>query len=570
MNLFGFDVRGLDTGALVMAAQVLWFVAAGVTSVWLWKKSRLGLAPRVILALACSGHFLAWFVTMFPLPNVYGTNGSLDRENHLGWTQVIVAGNSPIRSFQVNQLSFEPLWPNLVALFSLYRAEQVNLTFQLAPLVVGLLCIASIYLCVSKGLGGHDDARIEGAFAAFFALLMASTVTDQTAPFRNPWALTFILKPNHAIGLVLMPWVLLALARADSWKRRLVAGVMLQFLGWAFVIHMAYVIGGFLVFVALSAAQRSPEWKRNLTDVAVAIGINLIVVSPYLYMLTEVFSALASNARFGLAPQSAHTFDGTLRLGPVFPLAIFGAWSLWRGTSRFGRILAAQFLGAQIIWQIYLALGLVRLGREMDEAFYWIRFMTALVAGISAWRLAQRVWPRLSRLRERMHEPALPMTVAASAVLALACFTAIPGWWNPPVMDRYFLSSLRPLPARVTSPTSYLRESADPLAVVAGDRIYARYVAAFGGHRVLIAESLNPPRDLRRRAEVERALALGQPADLITEGKSRYGLKYFLVTPSLLADYPGVTEESLRSRSDLRLVYQFGSGADRIAIFELL
>jgi hypothetical protein len=575
MNLFGFDVQRLDVPALVTRVHGVWWVLCALSFLYLVSRARRSEPTRswrLIVGLAIAGHALAWFVTMFPLPNVYGLNASKDRENHLGWTQVIVAGNSPIRSSQVNQLSFEPLWPNLAALASFYRADRVDFTFQIAPLVAGILFVLSVYICVSRGLGGDEAAKTEAAFGAFFALLLASSLTDQTAPFQNSWALTFLLKPNHALGLVLMPWVVLAVTRAKTWGQRLFSGFLLQVLGWAFVIHMAYVISGFLVFVALSWLMGRPERRQNTIDVAVAIGVNLVVVSPYLYMLVEAFSSLGTNPRFGLAPQSAHTLEATLRPGLVFPLALFGTWSLLRGPSRFGQALGAQFIAAHVNWQIYHGLGWLQLGREMDEAQYWVRFMSALVAGIGFARLGQIAAARLPRFAPRvMARGFAPGSPAIAAVLlAIAATSAIPDWWDPPTMDRYFSAALAPQPARVEAAAAFLRNRTDGHAVVAGDRSFARYVAAFGGRRVLISESLNPPRDIQRRAEVEAAIAQGLPRRLIDEGRARYGIRYLLVTPAFLAGYRYLSLGVLDARSDLRRVFDFGAGEARITIFELV
>jgi len=574
MNLFGFDVRTLDVEALAARIHLLWWVLSTLAVGWLIRKVRLsGPAKpwRAVLALAVTGHLLAWFVTMFPLPNLYGVNGSLDRENHLGWVQVIVAGNSPIRSFQVGQIHFEPLWPNLVALATLYRPEFIDLIMQVAPLVVGVLFLLSVHACFSRGLGGALESKNEAVFAGFFALLLASTWADQTAAFRNPWALTFILKPNHALGLVFTPIVLLAMARARTWAGRLWAGVLLHLLGWIFVIHMAFVISGFFVFAAWSWLEKRPERGRVILDVAAVTLIGTILVSPYFYMLREFVGATSVAARLGIQPQSAHTLDGTIRLGLLFPLALFGAWSLARGASVFGRILACQFVAAQVNWQIFHVLGAFQLGKEMDEGFYWIRFVTALVAGIGFWRLGRIAAPRVARLigRGALGEGALS-TATVAGLLVIAAPTALPGWWDPGRMDRYFTAALRPAPERVSVPAAFLRDRTDPKAVVVGDRLYARYVSAFGARRVLLAESLNPPGDFSRRVEVETAVVSGQPASLIEEGRQRYGLRYLLVTPAFLAGHPGVTLDSLQARPDLRQVFQSGAAEDRVTIFELL
>jgi hypothetical protein len=441
---------------------------------------------------------------------------------------------------------------------------------QIAPLLVGVLFILSTAICLSRGLGGDADSRHEAAFAGFFALLLASAYADQTAPFRNPWALTFMLKPNHALGLAFTPVVLLAMSRAQTARSRILAAVLLHILGWIFIIHMAFVVSGFLVFVALSWLQKRPERVRDAWSVAAVVGLGLVLVSPYFYMLREFVGATSVAPRLGIPPQSAHTLDGTVRLGLVFPVACFGALSLARGVNVFGRILASQFVAAQINWQIFHVLGVLQLAKEMDEAYYWLRFVTALVAGIGFFRLGRVVAPRLARLAPRMAPRASSSAVMVPWLLLMAVPSALPGWWEPPTMDRYFSAGLRPQPARVLAPTAFLRAQTSPGDVVAGDRVYARYVAAFGARRVLLAESLNPPGDFADRVAVESALVSGEPKARIESGRIRYGIRYLLVTPAFLSAHPGASLERLRARPDLHQVYEQGTGVDRVTIFELV
>jgi len=569
MNLFGFDVQTLDVTALIASVQVLWWLSCAAAVFVLARKGAEAVARpwRILIALAVLGHFFAWFVTMFPLPNTYGVNGSLDRENHLGWIEVIVAGNSPLRSFQVDQIHFEPLWPNLIALLSLKNPENIGVVLQTAPLAIGILFILSVFVCVAKGLSDEPESRMEGAFAAFFALLMASAYIDQTAPFRNPWALTFLLKPNHALGLALTPLVLLALSRVRSGRGHVGAVFLLLLLGWVFIVHMAFVISGLLVFAAVSWRQRNPERGQMVRDLGVVIALSVALLSPYFFMLREFVAATSVQARLGIQPQSAHTLDATLRLGLVFPLAVFGAWSLFAGASAFGKILASQFVAAQVNWQIYHLLGFLQLGKEMDEAFYWIRFITALVAGIGFFRLGRAA---LARVKWQPSGATFTLSATAALLLALVTPATLPAWWNPDRMDRYFEAARRPQPERVTAPARFLRDQTERSAVVAGDRVYARYVAAFGARRVLLAESLAPPWDFEARSEVEAAITRGAPASLIADGRVRYGIRYLLVTPSFLDAYPGVTLEGLRGRKDLQLVFEHGRGPDRVSIFEIL
>ncbi len=93
----------------------------------------------------------------------------------------------------------------------------------------------------------------------------------------------------------------LALARATTWRSRLWAGFVLQLVGWAFVIHMAFFVAGLAVFVGLSWITRSTERRRDLLDVATAVGANLLIVSPYLVMLIVAYPFLQGHDAYRLS-----------------------------------------------------------------------------------------------------------------------------------------------------------------------------------------------------------------------------------------------------------------------------
>jgi hypothetical protein len=90
-------------------------------------------------ASLCIGHTIGWFATMHPLANPYGANGSMDRENHLGWANVVSNGFPILRTFQVNHLHFEPLWPLLSAIAAGFNPDHIFAVFQWQPLVMGFL-----------------------------------------------------------------------------------------------------------------------------------------------------------------------------------------------------------------------------------------------------------------------------------------------------------------------------------------------------------------------------------------------------------------------------------------------
>ncbi len=198
----------------------------------------------------------------------------------------------------------------------------------------------------------------------------------------------FLLKPNHALGLCLAPLVLAAVARARGWRGRVAAGLALHLLGWAFVVHMAFVVAGLLAFVLLSWAWRLPERRRETLDVGAVVGVNLLAVSPYLVMLLRGYPFLKPLPMHTIAPYSAHLLEGLLAGGGLMlAAAVWGGRVLWARGDRLSRLWLAQALTALAVWAGYLVLSLLQMARELDEAYYWLRFHTAILAAIGAWDL---------------------------------------------------------------------------------------------------------------------------------------------------------------------------------------
>lgn len=567
LNLFAFDIEGIDVGGLCATTRLAFIALALLGAFLVARNSDDRSVGQTVLGIGAVGHSLAWFATMFLLPNVYGANGSMDRENHLGWANVVALGFSPLHTFQVDHLHFEPLWPLLTAIASGFEVDRVTLTFQWAPLFVGLALLLTIRHAWVQGSAESENARAEAAFAAVGALLLMATPGDFAGPFRNPWALTFLLKPNHVLGLVLTPLAALALARAGTWKTRLFAGFVLQLVGWAFVIHMALFVAGLVVFVILSWATKRGDRVKDLIDTGVTVGANLVIVSPYLVMLIVAYPLLQGDDSLRVSPFSERAIEGPLRLGALLLASAFGAWSTYRNGGRLGRILSSQWLAAQLIWQLFPALSIFGQAREQDEAFYWCRFWSGLFAGVGIFRAALLI---LARLRKDPVQHAARLGGRAGAVsIVLLLPSFLPTWWDPSTMDPYFIAAREPLPDWIAEPASFIRTQTPRDAVFAGDRNYARWIAAYGARRVLISSSLNLPRDTGRRVEIETALLRDGPKSLIAEGRNRYSIQFVLVTSDPMYQAPDVTVDMLADRSDLDRVYDRRFAAARVSIFRV-
>lgn len=565
-NLFGFDITQLDVPWFLNVCRVGFVVLALLAAARATRTRDDRRTGWIVLTVALCGHALAWFASMYPLPGVYGSNASMDRENHLGWANVMAAGFSPLRTFQVHHLHFEPLWPLLMAIASGFEVDRVALVFQWAPLVVGVALVVAIRFAWVRGGVSATAPETTAAFAALGALLLLAVPGDASGPFRNPWALTFLLKPNHALGLVLTPLAALALARATTWKSRLFAGFVLQTVGWAFVIHMAFIVAGLMVFVFLSWITKRAERRRDALDVVTAVGANLAIVSPYLVMLIVAYPFLQGSDAYRLSFFSERPLEGPLRLGLLFLLSAFGAWQTYKNGSRLGRILATQWLGAQLIWQGLPLLGFFGHAREQDEALYWCRFWTGLFAGTGGFTLARSV---LTPLRDVRGRTALLSSPAASALILLLP-SLVPAWWDPLRMDQYFVAGRAPLPDWIAEPTRFIRGRTDKNAVFVGDRDYARWIAAYGARRVLLSDSLNLPNDFRRRREIEAAaLGDGNP-ELLREGRERYSLQYVLVTSTPLPFAPAVTLAHIERLPHLKVIYDGAFADRRVLIFEIV
>lgn len=564
-DLFGLSIDGLDLPRFLAQSRLVFVAAALAAAAFAAIGSSARRTGRIVLAVALLGHTIAWFATMHPLANPYGANGSMDRENHLGWANVVANGFPILRTFQVNHLHFEPLWPLLSAIAAGYDVDRIFAVFQWQPLVMGFLLLFSVRYSWLKGGTASPTLEVEAAFAALGALLLLAAPGDHAGAFRNPWALTLLLKPNHTLGLVLAPLAALALSRAGTWKSRLWAGFVLQLVGWAFVIHMVLFVAGLFVFVALSWIEKRAERMKDLADAGTAVGANFVIVSPYLIMLLVAYPVRQTHAVPGLV-FSERPVEASLRMGVFFLLSVFGAWRAYRGGSRLGRLFAAQWLTAHLVWQAFPLLSLVRLAREQDEAFYWCRFWTGLFAGLG---LFQGLSLGLERLKIQARRTAPGAGAVAGIGLVILLPSIVPAWWDPSSMDQYFVAARRPIPDWIAEPMKFVRENTKKDDVFSADRNYARWIAAYGQRRVLLANSLNRPGDSDRRMAIEAAL-LGEGNEALREeGRVRYGLRYMLYTSPATEASIQIDLDVLKSRPHLETVYDREFEDRRVVILRI-
>jgi hypothetical protein len=565
-NIFGIDVRGLDVAAFLAQARVLYVLLA---LAWLVLTLRLR-RPRLLLLGVLLANALVWFETMYPLQRVYGLGHSGDRVNLLAMSQVAAAGNSPLETWQVGQRHLEPhgrlhniSWVGLVALLTRDAGEPVFRFFMYAPLVMVLGFAVALY--VAFGWKGSPFSRWERALIAAFGTLLSTAPFDSLSVYRPPWTMMFLLKPNHALALVLSPLVLAAFAAIKGWRGRVVVAVLLHALAWAFVLHAAYIAAGVAVFAGLSLLARHSERWRDVKDAGSVLGLNALVLAlalGYVLMRSGLpFSSSATGER--LLRTSPHFLVVTAQSGWLFLLGAWGAWVAWARGGRIGRLWAGQLAAGYLMWFGYPVLSLLGRAEQPDELFIWVRFFLGVSAAIGAVDLAKRAAERWPRLKSE--------ALSAVAIAALALPYSLPYWWNPLTMDLYFKGSLTPLPADIADLGQYLRQNTQPGDVMAGDFGLAPYAAAVSGRRWLRSLHLPATRDQDRRAAVDAILLSDvDPAQAI-EAARTYGVTHVVVRGSFLQSN-SLTAGELAARRHLNCEWLTGdpeTGAGLIVVYRI-
>jgi hypothetical protein len=435
--------------------------------------------------------------------------------------------------------------------------------YAFLPLFMAWAMALAFYFCLRVDESAEAWSGWERAFVAGFVTLLSSAPLDFTGPYGGPWAMTFLLKPNHALGLALFPVVLWTFARARGWSGRLLAALLLQGLAWAFILHFVYVACGLVVFAVLSWLDRRDDLRRDLIDVAAGIGLNALVAAPIVVTLVLERLRSAPEAHSVLPIESAHLLEATARGDGIFLLGAWGAVVAYRRGDRMGRLLSAQVLGALLIWLGFAGLSALNLVEQPDEIAAWLRFLAAAAAGVGAWDL-------VARAARSWSSAAIDPSRRAAAALLLALPWTLPYWWDPGRMDRYFRGSTAPLPETLRAAGEFLRTRTPGSVVLAGDEPFARWAAALAGRRSLLSTNAMKPRDFDRRRLVLETLFRARDASTVRDAAAAYAVTHLVATPEVLARY-GVSLADMDARGDLRRVFTAGDPAgDFLAIFEIV
>ena len=557
MNAFGIDVSGLDAESFVQTASALFPVLA---LGWLLVVHRLR-RPGWLLAGVVLANAWVWAVTNFPLRQLYALSSGHDRLLQLGLVQVVAAGHTPLHTSQVGHLHFEPFWGLLVAALGGWSIDCVLALYPFLSLATAVGFALSLHHGLRPPPGSPQLSPWARALAAGFATLLSSAPLEHLGTYRVPWALTFLLKPNHALGLVLLPWLVWSFVRVRSWTHRIATGALLHLMGWVFVLHMAYVSVSLVVFAVLSVVERREEARRDVLDVGAVLAVNLAVVSPYLVMLLVGYPFLVPSANMTIPVWSPHLLEATLRHCPIFLLGMWGAWTARRRGDRLGRLLFALVAGALLVWAAYPLLGAVGLAREKDEIYYWVRFVTGAAAGLGAWELGARVAAALGR-------PSLDPAARAVLIALLVLPSALPSWWDPLRMDAYFPDSLEPISTELAGMGAAISRESRPSDVCAGDPQLLRWVAALTGRRGLYL-GMHVPADHPSRMDFTDRLLAGDDGEALLRDAARWNVRLAVVNRATLERYPGLSIERLAARDHMKLIFEHRTPRDYLAVFRL-
>ncbi len=498
-----------------------------------------------------------WGINNLPLNRIYALDVGNDRLNNLAMSIPVAAGTPFYETHQVGQLNFEPFWSLFVALASGWNPDRALSLYPYLSLFILVGFLVSLYMSLLPAKEGASWSGWERALVTYFALMMSTLPLDQEGPYQATWNVVFLLKPNHSLGLVMIPPLVAILARTRTWRGRVAAGLLLHLIGWAFVIYWAVVSVGLLVYVALSWVEQRKIATKAFLDVLVALGVNLVIVSPYLYMLVAGYPFLVPHRHQVLPSLPAHFLQVTLDQGAVFFLAVWGGIVLYRRDDPLSRIWLSIALGGLAAWCGYVVLSWLQFVKETDDVYHLIQVYFAIVAGVGAWNLARRAAPRLGWSR-----PAL-----AAAVLVVCFPLTLLSWWDPQRMDHYFRGSVPPLREPLVQTTAFIRKETEPGANFIAGRAYSRFVAALGARRVLLGKFIHSPPNSENRRDLERSLLVDGDVEAMKDLAERYHVRYVLVASDLLEDY-GVTLDQLERRPHWKEIFSAGE-KEKLHVFAL-
>jgi hypothetical protein len=305
-------------------------------------------------------------------------------------------------------------------------------------------------------------------FVVFFVLLATTQPLDFVGPFNGSLWKTFLLKPNHVLGLALLPVCASVLASPLTRRRSIVAVLLIGFLGWVFIIHWVLFSWCVLLFAALGLFTGAVT-RKSCFRLSVIVLLASILVAPYVYFLRTNFQEAVSlsppwspdtpkTSRWGDSAPSSHSllFMVTLDLGVNFYLGLWGAWVTWRRRSSFDLIWLGFAASTYSAWAVSALLYETGRARGAAHVYLAVMFTVAVLAGIGAADLVRRVSERFAPDSQSLR---MTLNRVTAGGLLLLLPLSIPWWFRPHVMDSHFRVALDPLPQNVVDLAAWIRSN---------------------------------------------------------------------------------------------------------------
>lgn len=511
-----------------------------------YRSRRPSILPLLVLVV------LAWMSGNFPLERLYGLQMPGDRIRNLSWCMTVAAGNSPLTTGIVGGISLEPFWASLVAAISLGSPDRVLAIYPFLPLVVTVALVLVLYRHFSRFDTQSPFDEFRGLLVALFAVLLSTAPLDFMSPFRAFFARMFLLKPNHAIGLLLIPIVYGSVQKSLDGDRRwqwLKSGLWLGFLSVVFVVHWAFVSVCLTVYAVVRAVRDRRVSGPTIWKLMLILAASSFFVAPAVYILLRYFPAALTLAR-GTYPETPMRSDWgdimpeytslvlqvTLSQGILFFLALIGVAAWLRARTTLAMLWASTLIGAYVLWGLNYLLYLTARAREADEFYYFLIYALAIAAGNGAYELT-RFLVRTTRLTR---------AATNAGVMALLVPMMLPVWWRPAQMDSHFRAALEPIPSHIATLTDWIRHETPGTSVflVSGDLF--QWVPAFSGRRTLLAS-----------ADVLEALAATEASAVSSTGPIPE-LADYVIWDSEMEEAAGTSAPVIESMPNFRLAHQEG------------
>ena len=500
--------------------------------------------PGVLVAGAIGFSVLIYVASILPLERPYALRPGADRAVNLAMSATAATGHSPFESYQVASADTEPLWRLLMRGASLGRPENVIVLYQILPAVMMILLSLSLYFGLRRCDDDGPERRWELALVVYAVLLLSSSPQDRFGEFQTFWQMMFVFKPNHTLGLVILPVFIGCWSSPRPLVRNVGAGLLLATLAWVFIMHWSYVLLGLLLYPLVARALgSSPELGRLVRVGAISFAGAL----PYVVYLYYNYWGIHARIEGGVWPGPG-PLEGYLNIfsigyehGAIFLLSVVGIVAMLKRRRREDVLLLSLLSGSVAGWMLYIVGFAIGKALQAEEFYFYTRFLLSVAAGTGAYWI-------LSRLRHWLDSPP-SFRVALLVFLAVSLPQTVAYWWYPPSMDHYYEVSLKPIPEPVTKLCRWAREETPLDAVFVASAHTASWIAALSGRRVLLIGDFRPPRDYHERRAL--TVRLRDEPESFAEAKDRYQVTHLVIE-----------EESAPS---LPKVYQ----SDRFQVYEL-